>query len=79
MTRAEKAAFWRRHVESLQQSGLSIRAYAERAGVAVSGLKYWCKHMSQARWGNAPLMLDADTFLYEAHYYRQLAETPKAA
>ena len=57
MTRAEKAAFWRRHVESLQQSGLSIRAYAERAGVAVSGLKYWRKHMSQARRGNAPLML----------------------
>ena len=61
MTRAEKAASWRAHVEGLRQSGLSIRAYARRAGVSVSGLQYWRKQLAKA--GTRPRVSDIPSFL----------------
>lgn len=45
MTRDEKAMLWRRHVADCQASGLSGRAYAQRAGISVSGLSYWRKRI----------------------------------
>jgi hypothetical protein len=61
VTRAEKTAYWRPHIEGLRQSGLSMRAYAKRAGVTVSGLKYWRKHLADAATG--PRVSDSNPFL----------------
>ncbi len=63
MTRAEKTAYWRAHVAGLRQSGLSIRAYAQRAGVSVSGLQYWRKRAVDAGPGRAAPLSDTPAFL----------------
>ena len=48
MTKNEKALYWRRHVADCQASGLSGRAYAQRAGISVSGLSYWRKRIASS-------------------------------
>ncbi|MHB8254426.1 MAG: IS66 family insertion sequence element accessory protein TnpA [Acidiferrobacter sp.] len=49
MTRDEKTAYRRHHVEGFQESGLLVRAYAEREAVAVSSLNYWRKRVGSGR------------------------------
>ncbi len=65
MTRDEKTAYWRHHVEGFQESGLSIRAYAEREAVAVSSLNYWRKRMGGGRAARHPRAraLEGERFL----------------
>jgi len=56
MTKEEKAAYWRQQVELHCASGLSVKAYCAREGLAVATLHYWRKRFGVSRQtvGTAP-------------------------
>ena len=41
MTKDEKTAYWRRQVDGLRTSGLSVKDYCAQDGNAVATLHYW--------------------------------------
>lgn len=45
--KSERAAFWRRHLDSQSASGLSIRAYCREHGLTESSFYQWRKRLSR--------------------------------
>jgi hypothetical protein len=49
----EKANYWTQHVQALQESGQSRRAYCEKNQIRLSTFGYWCQKLrSSERAGN---------------------------
>ena len=48
MTKSEKVAYWRRHVDMQRVSGLSIKNYCAQEGIAVANWYYWRKRFADA-------------------------------
>lgn len=46
MTKEEKVAYWRQQVDEFQASGLSVKHFCARAGIAVATLHYWRKRFA---------------------------------
>ena len=44
-----KTAFWRKHVDTWRESGLSQAEYSRQAGVSVKGLGYWKRRFERER------------------------------
>ena len=77
MTKNEKAIYWRRHVADCQASGLSGRAYAQRAGISVSGLSYWRKRIASSPEASAS-RTGADAAFLPVHLGSSRAVGPAA-
>ena len=53
MRKDEKAAYWRRQVDGQRVSGLSVKEYCQREGIAVATWYYWCKRFTDAQGSRA--------------------------
>ena len=47
--RSEKVEFWRQQMEGFAASGLSVKAYCAKQGIAVANWYYWRKRLSAHR------------------------------
>ena len=46
MTPVERAELWRQRVETHQGSGLTLREFSEREGIAYYGLRFWRRKLA---------------------------------
>ena len=46
MTPVERAELWRQRVEAHQGSGLTLREFSEREGIAYYGLRFWRRKLA---------------------------------
>jgi len=63
MTKDEKAAYWRQQIDRFQASGLSVKNYCTREGIAVGTLHYWRKRFAVGAVEPRPMVHGTEGFL----------------
>ncbi len=61
MTKEEKAVYWRQRIEEQSRSGLTIKEYCAREGLAVANLHYWRRRFLSRE--QDPLVVGGEEFL----------------
>jgi hypothetical protein len=79
-SRAAREGYWREHVESWRESGLSQAVYARQAGIHHATLGYWKRKFERAQplCASRPLVVPVPMDLLSGHVPAQAIEAPHA-